>query len=130
MTKQLLNAGRGHQAPRNAGRSLQKEVGQNIKDKKRDKRVRDGDPSWGGNREGEVSKQQEAFSQVGLWGVLESQRATEPGGKNSTEYVPNHDSQQRSSPDSRPEAGKGGAGCMLKVRTRPECSEDNLRELM
>ena len=29
----------------------------NIKDKKRDKRVRDGDPFWGGSHEGEVSKQ-------------------------------------------------------------------------
>ena len=37
-TKQLLNAGRGHQAPRNAAHSLRKEVGQNIKDKKREKK--------------------------------------------------------------------------------------------
>ena len=55
-TKQLLNAGRGHQTPRKVAHSLWKEVGQNIKDKKRDKRVRDRDPSWGGNREGEISK--------------------------------------------------------------------------
>ena len=26
-------------------------------------------------------------------------------------------------------AEQGGAGCMLRVRTRPECPEDNLREL-
>ena len=45
-TKQLLNARRGHQAPRNAAHCLWKEVGQNIKDKKRDKIVMDGDPSW------------------------------------------------------------------------------------
>ena len=32
-TKQLLNAGRGHQAPRNAAHSLPKEVEQFIKDK-------------------------------------------------------------------------------------------------
>lgn len=44
-TELLLNAGRGHQAPRKAAHSLQKEVGQNIKDKKRDRRVRDGDLS-------------------------------------------------------------------------------------
>ena len=44
-TKKLLNAGRGHQAPRKAAHCLWKEAGQNIKDKKRDKRVRDGDPS-------------------------------------------------------------------------------------
>ena len=75
--KQLLNAGRGHQAPRKAAHCLQKEVGQNIKDKKRDKRVRDGDLSQGGSCErGEVSKHQETLSPVGLWGVLESQRAT------------------------------------------------------
>ena len=41
-TKQLLNAGRGNQAPRKAAHCLLKEVGQNTKDKKRDKRVRDG----------------------------------------------------------------------------------------
>ena len=44
----LLNADRGHQSPRKAAHSLQKEVGQNIKDKKRDKRGRDGDPSQEG----------------------------------------------------------------------------------
>ena len=37
------------------GKPHQKEVGQNIKDKKRDKRVKDRDKSWGGSREGEVS---------------------------------------------------------------------------
>ena len=46
-TKQLLNAGRGHQAPKKATQTLQKEVGQNIKDKNRDKRFRDGELSWG-----------------------------------------------------------------------------------
>ena len=74
--KQLLNTSGGHQEPRKAAHSLGKEVGQNIKDKKRDKRVRDGDPSRGGSREGEVSKEQETLSPAGLWGVLESQRAT------------------------------------------------------
>ena len=65
-----------HQAPRKAAHSLRKEVGQNTKDKKRDNRVRDRDPSWGGSREGEVSKHQGTLSPVGLWGVLESERAT------------------------------------------------------
>ena len=74
-TKQLLNAGRGHQAPRKAAHCLRKEVGQNIKDKKRDKRVRDGDPSQEGSLKREVSKHQETLSLVGLWGVWESQRA-------------------------------------------------------
>ena len=43
---------RGNQAPRKATHSLQKEVGQNIKDKIRDNRFRDGDSSWGVNHEG------------------------------------------------------------------------------
>ena len=75
-TKQLLNAGREHQAPRKAPPSLQKEVEQNIKNEKRDKRARDGDLSQEGSHEGEVSKHQETFSPAGLWGVLESQRGT------------------------------------------------------
>ena len=35
--------------PRKAAHCLQREVGQNIKDKKGDKRARDGDPSGEGN---------------------------------------------------------------------------------
>ena len=73
--KKLLNTGRGHQAPRKAAHCPRKEVGQNIKDKKRDKRVRDGDPFQGGSCErGAFSKHQEILSLAGLWGVLESQR--------------------------------------------------------
>ena len=53
-----MNAGRGHQTPRKAAHFLQKEVDQNIKDKKRNQRVRDKDPSWAGSGEGgKVSKQ-------------------------------------------------------------------------
>ena len=48
---QLLNTGGGHQAPRKAAHCLQKEVGQNIKDKKRDKRGKDGDLSRGALKE-------------------------------------------------------------------------------
>ena len=48
-TKQLLIASWGHQAPRKAAHCLWKEVGQNIKDKKRDKRAGDGDPSREGS---------------------------------------------------------------------------------
>ena len=40
-----------------AARCLRKEVGQNIKDKKRDKRGRDGDPSWEGSLKKERSFQ-------------------------------------------------------------------------
>ena len=72
-----MNTGGGHQEPRKDAHCLQKEVEQKIKDKKRDKRVRDGDLSWGGSSErGEVSKQQETLSPTGLWGVLESQSTT------------------------------------------------------
>ena len=48
-TKQLLIASWGHQAPRKATHCLRKEVGQNIKDKKRDKRAKDRDPSGEGS---------------------------------------------------------------------------------
>ena len=51
------------------------------------------------------------------------------------EYTLNCNSLWRSSPDTcicHQGAGveQGGAGCVLRVRTRPECPEDNLRELM
>ena len=51
-----------------------------------------------------------------------------------TEYMPNCKCQWRNSPDAcghhQPaRAGQGGTSCMLRVRTRPECPEDNLREL-
>ena len=48
-TKQLLIASRGHQASRKATHCLWREVGQNIKDKKGDKRARDRDPSQEGS---------------------------------------------------------------------------------
>ena len=49
----------------------------NIRDKKRDKRVRDGDSSRERSlKRGEVSKHQEILSLAGLWGVVEFQRAT------------------------------------------------------
>ena len=52
-----MNADRGHQAPRKAAHYLQKEVGKNIKDKKRDKRGRDGASSWEGSLKKERSLQ-------------------------------------------------------------------------
>ena len=67
--------GRGHQAPRKAAHCLQKDVGKNIIDKKRDKRGRDGAPSQEGSlKKREVSKHQETLSPAGLRGVLGSQR--------------------------------------------------------
>ena len=89
-------------------------------------------------KRGEVAKHQETLSLVGLWGVLESQRATKPGGKNKlikpTDYAPNCNSQQKRSPDARichqqVGAEQGGVGCIVKGRTRPECPEGNLRDL-
>ena len=62
-TKQLLNAGGGHQAPRKADHCLQKQVGKNIKHEKRDKRGREGAPSWEWSlKKREVSKHQETLS--------------------------------------------------------------------
>ena len=76
-TKRLLNAGRGHQASRKAAHCLRKEVGKNIKDKKRDKRGRDGAPSQEGSlKKREVSKYQETLSLPSLWRALQAQRAT------------------------------------------------------
>ena len=136
--KQLLNAGRGHRAPRKAANSLWKEVGKNITDKKRGKRVRDRDPSWGSSCEGgEVSKQLETLSLVGLWGVwnFRGQHNRERGKKKTNHKIGAfHNSQWRTIPDAcfwhqQAGTGQGGAGYILRVRTGPECPEDNLREL-
>ena len=73
----LLNAGRGHQAPRKAAHCLRKEVGKNIKDKKRDKRGRDRARSREGSlKKREFSKHQETLSLPSLCQALEAQRAT------------------------------------------------------
>ena len=74
--KTTLIASKGHQAPRKAAHCLLKEVGQTIKDKKRDKRTRDGDSSGKGGIIEEVSKHQETLSRAGLGEVFKSWRAT------------------------------------------------------
>ena len=75
-TKQLLDAGRGHQAPRKAAHCLQKEVGKNIKDKKGDKRGKDGALSQEGSlKKREVSTNQETLSPPSLWRALGTKRA-------------------------------------------------------
>ena len=51
--------------PRKAAHCLQKEVGQNIKDKKRDKRGRDRDPSREGSLKTERSFQTPGNTQSG-----------------------------------------------------------------
>ena len=76
-TKQLLNAGRGHQALRKAAHCLRKEVGKNIKIKRETKEV--GTELGPGKRvlkKREVSKYQETLSLANLWRALEPQRAT------------------------------------------------------
>ena len=72
-----------------------------------------------------------------LWKILKECNITRKGGgtKNTTECLPNCNFQWRSSPDAhvhhqRAEAGQGGRGCMLRVRTGSECPEEILRELM
>ena len=54
--------------------------------------------------------------------------------KEPTDHAPSRNSQWRSRLDTgvcqqQTGAEQGGAGCMHKVGTRPECPEDNLREL-
>ena len=71
-----MNTGRGHKAPRKGAHCLQKEVEQNIKDKKRDRIGRAGDPSWERSLKRDVSKHQETLLLAARWGILESQRAT------------------------------------------------------
>ena len=70
-----------------------------------------------------------------FWNLRRQHNLEEKEKKKNTEYAPNCNCQQRSSPNTcvhhqRAVAGQGGADCMLRVRTRPECPEDNLRELM
>ena len=61
--------------PRHPERQPFSSKGDRTKDKKRDKRVWDKDPSQRGSHEGgEVSKHEETLSPAGLCGVLEFQR--------------------------------------------------------
>ena len=66
---------------------------------------------------------------------LKRQHNQEGEKKKPTEYTPKCNSQWRSSPDAHVRhqwagAGQGEVGCMLRVRTRLEFPEDNLRVLM
>ena len=62
--------------PRKAAHCLGREVGQNIKDKKGDKRARDGDLSRTGVLIEEVSNHQETLALAGLREVFKPRRAT------------------------------------------------------
>ena len=69
-------ASSGYQVPRKAAHCLQRKVGQNIKDKKGDKRARDGDLSREGSRNRGSFQTPGNPSLVGLGEVFESRRAT------------------------------------------------------
>ena len=135
------NAGRGHQAPRKAAHSLQKEIGQNIKEKKeRETKVRDGDQSWGGSCEGEVSTIGNHLTGGcgGCFGISEGNITRREKKKKkspqktclianaSREVV-----QRLMSPTSEQGLGReaGVASSVLRVRPGPDFPEDNPREL-
>ena len=70
-----------------------------------------------------------------FWDLRAQHNWEENKNKKSTDYVPNRNSQWRSSPDTHvchQQVGlnREAKGCMLRVRTGPECPEENLRNLM
>ena len=76
-TKQLLNAGRGHQVPRKASHCLRKEVGKNIKDEKKRPKKEGRSSIWEGSlKKREVSKHQGTLSLPSLCRALEAQKET------------------------------------------------------
>ena len=89
-TKQLLNAGVRHQAPRKAAHSLRKEVGQNVKDKKRAKELgMETHPGEGVMKEEKfpnTRKPSHWHVCVEFW-TLRGKHSHEE--KKSTDYVPN-----------------------------------------
>ena len=102
-TKQLLIASWGHQAPRKAAHCLRKEVEQNIKDKKRDKRAKDGDLSreWSGNRGSfQTPGNPRTGGSGGSFWISEG-NLTERGRIKPTDYMSKSNSQQKSTPDAR-----------------------------
>ena len=92
---------------------LRKEVGQNVKDKKRDKRVRDGDPSLEGcHKRGGFQTPGNPLTS-GFVGSFGNSEGTITGRKKikikPTDYMCNCNSQRRSSPDTRVHHQKAGA---------------------
>ena len=126
-TKQLLYTGGGHQAPRKAAHSLWKDVGQNIKDKKRDQTVRDEDLSWGESckrRSFQTVGNPLTDRSVGSFGISEGnitgreKKKTKNHHHHNTEYAPN--CQWRSSPEARvshqrARAGQEGVACTVSA---------------
>ena len=90
------------------------------KKKRRDKRVRDGDPSWGGSHEGEVSKKQETFHwQVGgefwnLRGQYNQEEKKNPQNMHLTPTPSGKVAQMLTDRHQQAGAGQGGSGCMLR----------------
>ena len=110
-TKQLLNAGRGHQARRKEANCLQKEAGQNIKDKKRDKTVRDEScPGEGVVKEEKFpnTRKPSHWQVCGEFWNLRGQHNQKEKKRQPTEYAPNCNSQWRSSPDACACQQRGG----------------------
>ena len=129
-----------HQAPRKAAHCLQKEVGKNIKDKKTDKRGRDGAPSWEESLKKEKSVQIPGNTltaeSVANLGTTEGNIT---GRKNKQlkpiDSIPNGNSpsgeaaQRSASATSKWGLGREARSALLRVRTGPECPKANLKEV-
>ena len=111
-TKQLLIASSGHQVPRKAAHCFQREVGQNIKDKKGDKRAIDGYPSWEGSLNRGIFQSAGNPHAGGSGGSFQISEGNLTGRKNQirlTDYMPKSNSQQKSTPDARTRHQQVGA---------------------
>ena len=136
-TKQPLDAGGGHQAPRKTAHSFQKEARWNIKDKKRDKSVREGDLSWGGSREAggfQTEGNPLIGRSVGSLGISEGnisrkkKKKTTPQNRLLT-TTPSEVAQMLAAATSELGLDREARAECLGYRTRPESPEDNLGEL-
>ncbi|CAI9180716.1 unnamed protein product [Rangifer tarandus platyrhynchus] len=135
--KTTLITSRGHQAPRKAAHCLRKEVGQNIKDKKRDKRIRDGDPSREGNlNRGSFQTPGNPLTSGsdGSFRISEGNLTRRKNKQNpqitSLKATPSRKvPQMPTSATSKSGLNGEEQAALLRVRTGPECPEGNQREL-
>ena len=129
----------GCKIPRKAAQSLQKEVGQNIKDKNWAKIFRDVDPSWEGIGKEEKSAQSRKLSHRRVcgefWNLIGQNN--QEGGKITqnvclTTTASGEVAHLIASATSEWGLGREmcSASSVLRVRTGPECPEDSPRELM
>ena len=113
-----------------------KVVGQNIKDKIRDKRFRDGDPSWGGSREGGVVSTQfvcgEFWNLRGEHNWEKKKKKTQNMRLTATTSGDREVAQRLTSDTSYWGLGTEAwaASTVLRVKTEREHLEDNWREIM